>query len=100
MPKSITIPITNESYHVFNRGVDKREIFIDKLDYLRFYQILDLFNSLEPIVNYNQAKHTHAEKKLVEIQAYSLLSNHFHLILKQLVDGGISEFMKRVGVTP
>ena len=58
MPQIITKPVTNEIYLVFNRGVDKRDIFLDKADYVRFYQTLDLFNSVEPIVNYNQAKHS------------------------------------------
>lgn len=97
MPQIITKPVTNETYHVFNRGVDKRDIFLDKADYVRFYQTLDLFNSVEPIVNYNQAKHSHAEKKLVDIQAYSLLPNHYHLLVKQLVDDGLGEFIRRVG---
>ncbi len=97
MPRIVVTPKTNEIYHVFKRGVDKRDIFLDKFDYIRFYQTLDLFNSVEPVVNYSQAKHSQIENRLVEIQAYSLLPNHYHLLVKQLVDGGISEFMKRVG---
>ncbi|MBU1956357.1 transposase, partial [Patescibacteria group bacterium] len=36
-------------------------------------------------------------KPLVEFVCYCLNSNHYHFVLKQLVDGGISEFMKRMG---
>jgi hypothetical protein len=49
-------------------------------------------------MNYRLAQGSYSDgsKKLVEINAYSLLPNHFHLIVEQLVDGGISEFMKRL----
>lgn len=103
MPQKIIPLVCDELYHVFNRGVDKREIFLDKEDYLRFYQILHLFNSVEAVINFDSAK-VKAKKrddvveKLVEIKAYSLLPNHYHLILKQEVDGGISEFMRRISL--
>ncbi|MBP9717511.1 MAG: transposase [Candidatus Pacebacteria bacterium] len=91
--------VTGEKYHIFNRGVDKRDVFLDQYDYLRFYQSLAFFNTIEPTVNYRLAKSSYTkqnEKKLVNIEAYSLLPNHFHLIVEQIVDGGISEFLKRV----
>jgi len=100
MPRIVVPLITEEVYHIFNRGIDKRDIFMDKGDILRFYQSLQFFNSNEPVVNFDSAKvqtklHT-VRNKLVDIKAYSLLPNHFHLILVQREDGGISEFMKRV----
>lgn len=96
----ITVPnVTNEKYHIYNRGVDKRDVFMDKFDYLRFYQTLHLFNCVEPTQNYRLAKNSHESTKqlLVRIHAYSLLKNHFHLIIEQVCDNGISEFMKRIG---
>ena len=38
-----------EYYHVYNRGVDKREVFVDKFDYLRFLESIDEFNIVKPI---------------------------------------------------
>ena len=100
MPRKVVPLITGDTYHVYNRGVDKREIFLDKSDYLRFYISLDFFNSIKPVINFESAKVRKDKNdigdKLVEVIAYSLLPNHFHLLLKQNVDGGISEFMKRV----
>lgn len=101
MPKQITKPITGETYHVYNRGVDKRDIFLDKFDYLRFYLTLNLFNSIEPAINYRLAKfqsdHNAQEiERLVTIEAYALLPNHFHLLITQIEENGISEFMRRV----
>ncbi len=100
MPRKIVPLITGDYYHIFNRGTDKRDIFLNKGDYLRFYLNLQYFNVEEPVVHFDAAKtaykNSEVKIKLVEVYAYSLLPNHYHLILRQLVDGGISEFMKRV----
>ncbi len=98
MPRRVIPMVNGEYYHVFNRGVDKRDIFVHKADYLRFYQSLHLFNVVEPTHDFSFANIQNYKDKqpLVQIYAYSLLSNHFHLMIKQIVDDGISEFMKRV----
>jgi putative transposase len=92
-----------EFYHIYNRGVDKRIVFDDKEDFDRFYENLCSFNTIDPIgslfelsfaktVRRNRPKN----KKLVHIVCYCLNPNHFHLILRQCTDSGVSEFMKRV----
>jgi len=93
--------VGDEYYHVYNRGVDKRPIFKDLHDLSRFFQSMELFNSVEPIgsifeLSFGKEKIRNHEK-LVEIICYCLNPNHFHFILRQLVDDGISEFMKRLG---
>lgn len=98
-----TIFANGEHYHVYNRGVEKRDVFSDDTDYFRFLTSLKEFNQVEPILSlYISNKvpvgiRSIQKQKLVEVIAYCLIDNHFHLILKQLVDGGVSEFMKRVG---
>ena len=93
-----------EFYHVYNRGVDKREIFMDNYDYLRFLKSLEEFNSEELIGSiYEQSFRKrnllgHGVSKLVEIVAYCLNPNHYHLILKQVTDKGIEKFMHKVGM--
>lgn len=100
MPRKLVPQIIGEKYHVFNRGVDKRDTFLDRNDYVRFYMSLDLFNSVEPITNFEQAKAQHRvpamPQRLVCIEAYALLSNHFHLIVSPFTEGGLAEFMRRV----
>lgn len=90
--------VTGEMYHVFNRGVDKRIIFSDKKDLERFFKSMKAFNSVVPIGSlFEQSFQKEKIKKpLVKFIAYNLLPNHFHFILEQVVDGGISEFMKRL----
>lgn len=95
-----------EYYHVYNRGVDKRTIFSDQADVARFVLSMTEFNVNEPIgsiYEHNFSKKLgretskSQESPLVNIVAYCLNPNHFHLLLKQVGDGGISEFMKRLG---
>jgi len=92
-----------EFYHIYNRGVDKRPIFSRQSDIHRFLESIDVFNSINPVgsifentfvINKRKSK----TQKLVNIICYCLNINHFHLMLEQLADGGISEFMKRVGI--
>ena len=100
---------TGDYYHLYNRGVDRRNIFIDNGDYFRFLNSMKEFNDTKPVVSlYLRRKAGQLRqqrglapfkgaKPLIEIIAYNLLPNHFHFILKQLVNGGLSEFMKRLG---
>lgn len=98
---------TGEYYHIYNRGVDKRVIFKDDSDLNRFFQSMKEFNAEEPIRSIYELEQDRrssggrtsksSDKKLVEFVCYCLNPNHFHFLLRQLVDGGISEFMKRMG---
>ena len=94
-------PFQNEQYyHVYNRGVDKRNIFSDHYDVNRFLKSMEFFNSTQPIGSLYalsfEEKPKENQIKLVEIIAYCLNSNHYHLILRQREDRGITEFMKRL----
>ncbi len=93
--------VNGEFHHIYNRGVDKRIIFTDRDDRERFFKSMFLFNSVEPIGSLYELAFNHRElggrtAKLVNIIAYCLNPNHFHFILEQVNDGGISEFMKRL----
>lgn len=93
-----------EYYHVYNRGVDKRLIFQDDFDLGRFLLSLREFNSVETIGSIYENSFRKNEKhqlgnpvsKLVEIVCYCLNPNHYHLILKQITDQGVSKFIKSV----
>lgn len=95
--------VTGLYYHIYNRGVDKRDIFTNKADLDRFALSVKEFNTVHPI---GSLKDLMFEKKedsdvqrpnpLVSIVCYCFNPNHFHFIMKQEVDGGISEFLKRL----
>lgn len=102
-------------YHVFNRGVEKREIFKDDNDRWRFLQGLFLFNDEKTTANLlwqmekNRgrvtfgvlkeffAKEKRSREPLVRIMADCLIPNHFHLLLEEIKEGGISRFMHKLG---
>ncbi len=95
-------PLVNEEiYHIYNRGVDKRDIFSSINDLDRFVTSIKFFNTEKAIGSiYNKNLHKNknevSSQPLVEIISYDILPNHFHFILKQKLDKGISEFMKRL----
>lgn len=95
---------TGEFYHIYNRGVDKRLVFSDGYDVMRFFQAMDEFNTEKPIGSMyanqfldERIKEERKLKKLVRFVAYCLNPNHYHFILQQVERGGISEFMRRLG---
>lgn len=99
--------ITGQIYHIYNRGIDKRVIFKSESDYKRFIMLLYLANSdssfrLDNILH-NQNKSyfeifdIEKNKSLVSIMVWCLMPNHFHLIIRQNIDGGITKFMKKLG---
>lgn len=63
-------------YHVYNRGNKKQQIFLQDRDYERF---------LEKVLEYKK-------KYLVKILAYSLMPNHFHLLIQQLAENALTKF--------
>ena len=92
-----------EYYHVYNRGTEKRKIFLTKSDYERFLVLLYLSNGSKPIQLNNYRGSTSVELlqidrgvTLVDIIAYCLMPNHFHLLLRQHTEGGISKFMQKM----
>lgn len=95
-------------YHTLNRGVDKREIFLDKQDYLRFIHNLYEFNNQDRVENtsYIFRKDPNiidfasrkSRKMLVDIHAFCLMPNHYHLLLSPKIEGGIFKFMTKINI--
>jgi len=91
-----------EFYHIYNRGNDKREIFIEEKDYIRFLTAMREFNRVNPIGSLSYVTRSGrtakalAVRPLVRIICYCLLGNHYHFILQQLEEGGISNYMKKL----
>lgn len=94
----------NQIYHIYNRGVEKRIIFTETKNYLRFISDLQEFNSRGPVLNLGRALERHRNevglqsgRNLVEVLAFCLIPNHFHLMLRQKTEKGITEFMRKLG---
>ncbi|OHA62150.1 MAG: hypothetical protein A2117_02050 [Candidatus Wildermuthbacteria bacterium GWA2_46_15] len=104
-----------EIYHIYNRGVEKRDIFKDDNDRWRFLQGLFLFNDEKTTANllwqmerdrgrvtFRVLKEFFAKEKrnrepLVRIMVDCLMPNHFHLLLEEIKKNGISRFMQKLG---
>ena len=99
-------------FHLLNRGVDKRKIFLDDKDCLRFIHDLFEFNDTAP-ADANFHRHTQQmmdigrpsfEKKrrgrklLVQLHAFCLMPNHYHLLVSPIVEDGIPQFMKKLNM--
>lgn len=98
-----------EHYHIYNRGVEKRLIFSDDKDRWRFLTLLIafqgnvVFNQMSRLVRLDEHRRFDIKffketlkQKNVELVCFCLIPNHFHFILKEIQEGGISKFMQRL----
>lgn len=89
-------------YHIYNRGVEKRDIFLDDQDYKIFLYYLKSY--LLPFKQQEKSKLPYSVRFLksldlseqIHLLAYCLMPNHFHFLVKQLTERAIVELMRRV----
>lgn len=92
----------NNFYHAVNFGIDNKIIFNDKKDIDRFLSLLEYYKVNNPPARFafrNRPIARNSDIKLepmVEIIAFCLMPNHFHLLLKQTMDNGVNSFMSKV----
>jgi len=96
--------VQGEYYHIYNRGNSKQKIFHDKEDYLRFISLLYISNTSESFNLYDLSRDSNfniyeieRNNLLVNLGAYCLMPNHFHLLITEMTEGGISKFMQKLG---
>jgi putative transposase len=86
----------DEYYHLYNRGTEKRIIFLDKQDYDYFLFLLYVCNTVKSIKIREVTKDFDREETIVDIGAYCLMPNHFHILVREKTEGGISKFMLKM----
>lgn len=95
-----TIFANNEIYHIINRGVEKRITFLGRRDYLRFIETIEYYRVKKPLrFSYKHrrlAQKRSIDKAIVEIICFCLMPNHFHLLVKQIQEGGITSFVSKL----
>ena len=100
MPYRTTPLVSGEYYHIYNKGIAKQKIFATNRNYQRFTQTFFYYQIQNPKPKFSNRNSSLYEidptKKVVDIISYCLMPNHFHLLIKQLRDGGISEFMRKL----
>ena len=101
--------VNKEIYHIVTRGVGDSVIFKDNNDYYRGIFSLYEFNDIKPVLLRERRRARIRAKKsgreqfsairdiLVEILAFWFMPNHIHLLLRQIKNGGITQFMRKFG---
>lgn len=89
-----------EFYHIYNRGNNKSIIFLDEKDNKRFQKLLYVCNGKKPVV-FKLIQGLTLDKidrgeTLVDIGAYCPMPNHFHLLVKEKIEGGTSLFLGKL----
>lgn len=104
-----TVPLSNgEFYHIYNRGTARQPTFLNRKDYVRFYLTISYYRFSNPPVRLShllkQPKETrnsllvdleNTGKKLVELISFVFIPNHFHFLLRQVKEDGISRFVSK-----
>lgn len=83
----------NHYYHVYCRGIEQKDIFIDDLDNDRFIKSLWFFNNIK---NIEFRRAVEPKEKLVELVAFCLMPNHFHLLVSTNDTNNLGKYMQKI----
>lgn len=109
MPLRLHPFVNDHYYHVFNRGVEKRPTFTNAREYQRFLETIEYYRVVTPPIKLSRfftlaredrksiISSFHNAPKFIQLHCYVLMPNHFHFLVSQVSDHGISHFMKRLG---
>ena len=106
MPQRKIILATNQIYHVFNRSIGEANIFSSLREHSRFLQLIEFYRFASLNISFSHFKRLRADikqayienlkkskKYRVEVLAFCLMPNHFHLLLTQVENNGISKML-------
>jgi putative transposase len=109
MPVRNVVLATGEIYHLFNRSIAHQPVFTRAKDNSRFIETVNYYRFEKPRLRYSHFVRLTQEmknnflnrqmqeaNKIVEIFAYSLMPNHFHFLVRQLQEDGITIFMSQI----
>ena len=104
----VKIYLKDGIYHIYNRGVEKRKIFLNEQDYKVFLHFLKRYltspenshqgktsSQVEPVRELPAGRQTDIYKQ-IRLLCYCLMPNHFHLMIQQLTERAIIELMRRL----
>ena len=86
----------DECYHIYNRGTEKRLIFLDKQDYEHFIYLMYICNTAKSLILRDISKNFDRGQTIVDIGAYCLMPNHFHFLIYEKMGNGISTYMRKL----
>jgi putative transposase len=106
MPYRRIVFTTGEVYHVLNRGIAQAPIFLSPKEYKRFLQLIDYYRFFDLSISFSHFSRlclkdkkefkNNLKEKQVEIFAFCLMPNHFHLLLRQEKEGGIAKTLSNL----
>lgn len=100
---SIKIYYENGFYHVYNRGVEKRDIFLESADYAFFLHLIK--GALLPPEPKGKAESDVLRPRRknffgkIDLMAYVLMPNHFHFLLRQNTISSVTDFVRSVSTS-
>lgn len=98
--------VSGEVYHIFNRSTAKEPIYRNHFEHQRAYELLGYYRFIKPGIRYSHFKRLNSQEKesflaqllfhphQVEVLAFCFMQNHFHLLLRQVSENGISVFIR------
>lgn len=105
MPKRPVMLENGNYYHVYNRGVNKRKIFLDNRDYQRALDSLLFYIHSGHRIRFSYFHRLNERLKneyidgltnqLIELNSFALMPNHFHFLVYQNEANGISNCLRR-----
>ncbi len=98
-----------ELYHLINHSIEGHDLFLDSQDCARLVHNLYEFNDTRPADNLHRLfdprmkdlrglSFRRARNRLVEVHGWCLMKDHYHLLISELVEGGLLKFMMKVNV--
>src|SRR3989338_6241730 len=99
--------INDGIYHIFNRGIERRPIFMNRREFVRAKQLIEYYHYQNIPVRFSHFLYLsvgkqksvlssiRTDKKLVEVLCYCLMPNHFHFLLRQKNENGIQTFLSK-----
>ena len=99
----VTMPIvTGEIYHIYNKSIAEFVIFNNDDEFLRMKELIRYYQ-VEQLVKFSEFKELKSGmlkeyngEKLIEIICYCLMPTHLHLVVKQLKENGVLNFMRNL----
>ena len=101
--------LTNNIYHIYNKTIEQKRIFADQEICKKFLDILTYYRSSQSLLRYSNFQNLSSELKIqyekrifdrrtfrISILSYCLMPTHFHLLIKQKQENGISFFISQI----
>ena len=100
MPSRVFPFVNGQYYHIYNRGSEKRIIFENRLDYHRFLASMVYYQLAGPKPKFSNTlkrkSFKNSDQKIVDIICFCLMPNHFHFLLRQSQENGVTEFTSKL----